>query len=799
MINTVRLKKLVAMATAIILMAGFSPLNLAAAMMDDITQGAYELQDEPTYPETSYYYEEEYDLEKPTIPVYPESPIVPDEPEIQEEPETSEEPDIPEYPESQYEPCDLDYWYEYECDEYCEGCIMCCEYYKMDIMALNMPFAPFFDPLPAPSTVSWVGNFSLIWDPVPDSAGYLLRIQRDGVVLYRYSIGFVLVGLSLARFINESGFYSVEVAAMPPGLTWSQAWEQQDLLNWTLSASEQYDRPPSSLGVATGLQWGDVTSYGRTLHWNHVSGMTPACYYVIYLYCSLCGDVNEWGFPVANENETVIGHYWFCSFGSYYFTVRAISGFLFSVANGDASLPSPMITIGRSVPSFTGVALNIPRRTPRPLPPLTPPDILIYVLPDNDISDILLSAQYYDYVVIDLGDTGASGVDLPGYLFEGLDYNNAGIIIILPDGTLTLYAELVQSIADLADIYSRIELILYKYQEYEIIDEVLEILCYGDGLFNVQLLIDGIAVRYIQGRLAITVEYAESPDPGVWRIGRYGDLYPQEFIFDADEGLVTFFPDVLSNFIVGYSADARTIAIFRADGNNTTLYSRGSETMNLREGQRLSSGDRLTTGQDSTIFVTMDNSSILKLDENSRAEIGEAGRNLEILVTSGNVLVRVDAQQSHHVTTVRAQNITTGVRGTIFTVSVDAYGNETIIMLSGYAEVNGIPLMAGYMYVLAYGADYAAYEFVIMPITVVAIDDFTLAAIVGNFDYLAEYLDIDLAGVEIDAYPLPTPNEIANLLLESFEIDVDAFCDGDCVLQEEIYMMNGRRRIGARC
>ena len=42
-------------------------------------------------------------------------------------------------------------------------------------------------------------------------------------------------------------------------------------------------------------------------------------------------------------------------------------------------------------------------------------------------------------------------------------------------------------------------------------------------------------------------------------------------------------------------------------------------------------------------------------------------------------------------------------------------------------------------------------------ITVAAINDFTLAAIVGNFDYLAQHLDIDLTGVEIEE---PTAHDI---------------------------------------
>ena len=130
----------------------------------------------------------------------------------------------------------------------------------------------------------------------------------------------------------------------------------------------------------------------------------------------------------------------------------------------------------------------------------------------------------------------------------------------------------------------------------------------------------------------------------------------------------------------------------------------------------------------------------------------------------------------------------------MFVISVDADGTETITMLSGQAEINGVPLMAGFMYVLAHGADYA-----VAPITLEDIDDFTLLAIVGNFDYLAEHLDIDLTDMEIEAPPLPMLQEIANLPIEEYEFEVDEVCGDDCVLQDGIPMLPGRREFDGRC
>ena len=370
----------------------------------------------------------------------------------------------------------------------------------------------------------------------------------------------------------------------------------------------------------------------------------------------------------------------------------------------------------------------------------------------------------------------ASGVDLPGHALDDLSETETGLVVLLPDGTLELDAELVGYISAQNDGGS-VVLILHTFPETGLIDEVTGILCGGDIVHNVQLLVDGRPVSGFRGRLSVTVEH-DTPSPGVWRIGGHGELDPQPFVFDEENGLVTFFPERLSNFVVGYSAEARTIAVFRSDGDSVTLLSRGRETSSLREGQRISSGDALVTGPNSSVHITIDNSSILMLGENSRAEIVAAGRNLEIQVKSGSALVRIDGQQPHHSTTVGTQNSALAVRGTMFTVSAGEDGGDRFVMLSGHGEVDGEPLAAGYMYLRAPGADVSGEPGAVVPISVETAGDFALAAIAGNLDYLAEHLDIDLTGVEIAAAaPLPSPEEISEFAPEEPEEPEAADCD----------------------
>ena len=779
-----------ALTIAVILAIGMLPFNASAATPmsyynSDIT--TFGKQEEPPCPYAPYEYEqnnEPIDPIEPVYPIDPPAPMYPSDPDAPKCCYEAAEPLTYEYPDEPFwsiEPC---FWLE--CNEYCGYCGYC----ELGIMAAYMTIMPM---------QAFAGPAS-VW-PIAGRG----TLGNDAATNPAFNVTIPAVNFSAHLFVSpRSLFLAFTLSGGDP--SWRVGGGGGPLIGgWQWAGFALGTDPDANADLERlfgGVISNEVLTGGNTQPYTYTT-VNTAFFPLDALF--------DGGNVVTRLFEGAITATFGFEGGSNETTLAVdIVQFPFGIAPIWYNiLPATALTHPpahnqddyrerRQRPEPTPTPIPVP--SPTPLPELTAPDdIIIHILTDEDIVDILLAAQEYGHAVIVLDDTYASGVNIPGHLFEVLAEMETYLVIVLQDGTLMLDSELVQSIAN-KDM-SRVELILYHYEEEEIICDVQDILCYGDELLNVQLLIDGTAVTYFAGRLAITVEYNESPSPGVWRIGRYGDLYPQEFIFDAEAELVTFFPDRLSNFIVGYSAEARTMAIFRADGNFTTLYSRGRETTNLRSGQRLSRGDRLVTGRVSEIFFTMDNSSIIKLGENTEAEIREAGRNLEIMVQSGNVLVRVENQLPHHATTVRTQNLTIGVRGTMFTLSIDADGSETIAMLSGYAVINGVTLMAGYMFILTIGTDHAENEYTVMPITLGTINDFTLAAIVGNFAYLADNLDIDLAGVEVEAQPLPTPQEIADLLLEDYdyEFEVDAYCDDDCVLQDELHMLPGRRQIGIRC
>ncbi|MCL2854429.1 MAG: FecR family protein [Defluviitaleaceae bacterium] len=181
--------------------------------------------------------------------------------------------------------------------------------------------------------------------------------------------------------------------------------------------------------------------------------------------------------------------------------------------------------------------------------------------------------------------------------------------------------------------------------------------------------------------------------------------------------------------------EARIINIHRIEGDNVEL-TRGARSSAPREGQRLAQGNVLTTGRDSSVYLSMDAESILKMNQQSQITISSAGNRLAISVQSGTALLNVGTQQEGQGTEVRIGNTGMVVRGTMFTAS-RLGGNGVIHMLSGAGEVNGELLQLGYTLLISRQAD--GDNISIHPIVVEELDLFTLQAIADNAEYLIAY------------------------------------------------------------
>ncbi|MCL1987039.1 MAG: FecR domain-containing protein [Firmicutes bacterium] len=221
-----------------------------------------------------------------------------------------------------------------------------------------------------------------------------------------------------------------------------------------------------------------------------------------------------------------------------------------------------------------------------------------------------------------------------------------------------------------------------------------------------------------------------------------------------------------------YAAEtARVITVYRVDGRNTFLYrANTSRSTTPRTNARINSGDTLVTGAITSIYLNLDNDSIIKMDSNSEIQFEESNRNVLLNLKNGNALIRVEEQPQDTEITVLFNNIPLTIRGTLFTVGQFDENIFYVAMLSGSGEVDGVPLDAGQILTAWYDEDVnlvnATGETVhswrtlddknlsINSIILPELDQFTLREILGNSDYLLENSDFITAELIPQVPPL---------------------------------------------
>ena len=111
-----------------------------------------------------------------------------------------------------------------------------------------------------------------------------------------------------------------------------------------------------------------------------------------------------------------------------------------------------------------------------------------------------------------------------------------------------------------------------------------------------------------------------------------------------------------------FAQTARTISIFRVDGDDATVISAaGGAGRAARAGQRLNQGNAIITGNGTYVYLQFDHISIIRIDELSHVMVGFEGGRLALLVQRGSAPVEV--QQSAHTAQVVGSNLMIGVRG----------------------------------------------------------------------------------------------------------------------------------------
>ena len=135
---------------------------------------------------------------------------------------------------------------------------------------------------------------------------------------------------------------------------------------------------------------------------------------------------------------------------------------------------------------------------------------------------------------------------------------------------------------------------------------------------------------------------------------------------------------------------AKTMRLLRVEGTVNIEDSRGgskSVTNNLR----FQSGDALNTGADGLASVGLDDTKIVTLQNDSRAEFLKSGKKLELKLTKGalffNVTEKLKADETFEIKT---STMTAGIRGTSGIVYFDETdeNRESLIVTDGVVEIS---------------------------------------------------------------------------------------------------------------
>jgi hypothetical protein len=141
---------------------------------------------------------------------------------------------------------------------------------------------------------------------------------------------------------------------------------------------------------------------------------------------------------------------------------------------------------------------------------------------------------------------------------------------------------------------------------------------------------------------------------------------------------------------------ARTMTIFEIEGRDVKMTKGTAREFNARAGTRLHDGHTVSTGRASYAYIRLDETSMTKMDENSKIQVSKLSRNkLSISLLSGAVSVNAETQKGGEIMEVGGGNTALTVRGTLFVVEYKIDGVFVVYMLAGRGEVGGRIIEAG--------------------------------------------------------------------------------------------------------
>jgi len=153
--------------------------------------------------------------------------------------------------------------------------------------------------------------------------------------------------------------------------------------------------------------------------------------------------------------------------------------------------------------------------------------------------------------------------------------------------------------------------------------------------------------------------------------------------------LVVFAAAVTTIFALIYQKGyyATSMRLLRVEGTVNIETANGG-TKPVIDNIRFQSGDALNTGADGLASVGLDDTKIITLQSDSRAEFTKQGKHLELKLTKGAVFFNVTEKlQPDETFEIKTSTMTAGIRGTSGYVYYDDSGRDALIITDGAVEV----------------------------------------------------------------------------------------------------------------
>ena len=158
---------------------------------------------------------------------------------------------------------------------------------------------------------------------------------------------------------------------------------------------------------------------------------------------------------------------------------------------------------------------------------------------------------------------------------------------------------------------------------------------------------------------------------------------------------------------------AKSMKLVRADGT-VRIERDGGKIKQIKKNARFQSGDALITGAGSLASVSLDDTKIITLQAESRAEFTKMNKQLALKLTKGSLFFEVTQKLNDDETfEIKTSTLTAGIKGTSGYFYVDEEGRETLTVTDGkviisavnpesgerkYAEVSGGQKLVVFLY-----------------------------------------------------------------------------------------------------